>query len=430
MFASKLVVLIVGLSSMGAPAERPPELTFEKHVDYIGWWKRNFASCSGENAYKFYKPIIPDNDGSGGMPSLKGAAKEDYERWDPGVWDASEYPELAAYLNAVEPHLAAVERACSLKYYCEPFPDDIPTLYELRLPLLSLMRDVSRSLFARAWLKQDRQAAAILNAARISLRMADHAEQQPWVISGLVGLAIRALTYDTVLAALDKRVIADSEIQGVYEVMKSRDPGPINLRTVVVANHGVALDAMQSVCSNGNVNLDKWTGLGGSKVFDPKEAYQSLSRKFETDLEFAEMPLNSETLRMARAHYDQNEKLYREKEYFRVTSLNVVRPLELTIRTESYRRGTMIALALYAHHAKHGEWPKRLKDLDKDLGLQGYRSYGKDPFTGKLFRYKLVDGKPLLYSIGADDKDDGGRHDTKWGENEGGGDFVFVPDQV
>ena len=38
-------------------------------------------------------------------------------------------------------------------------------------------------------------------------------------------------------------------------------------------------------------------------------------------------------------------------------------------------------------------------------------------------------GQPLLYAVASGGKDDGGRHDKKWGEGDTGGDFVFRPHQ-
>lgn len=428
MLTSQCVSLMVALSLAGAPVERPPELTFDKHVDYIGWWKRNFASCTGENAYEQYASIIPGEDGEGGLSPMEGAAKADYERWQRGVWEARDFPAMAAYLKSAEPHFKAVERACQLDRYCEPPIDDVENLTEVRLPVLSPMRSVTRAIFARAWLKQDRQAVAVMGATSTSLRVADHAGQQPWLISGLVSLALRQVAYQHVLAAINKEVITGDDLIMLYDLLERYEPGPFDFRAAVVADHCISLDIIQFVCTNGQVDLEKWKTFGGTGVFDPKEACKVLARKFEAQLEYAEMPLNAETLRKVRADYSANKALYGKSEFVRNTSANFVRPLELAIQTESYRRGTMIALALYAHHAKHGEWPKRLKDLDKNLGLKDYRDYGKDPYSGKLFKYKLVDGKPLLYSIGADEKDDGGRHDKKWGEKDGG-DFVFVPYQ-
>jgi hypothetical protein len=84
----------------------------------------------------------------------------------------------------------------------------------------------------------------------------------------------------------------------------------------------------------------------------------------------------------------------------------------------------LLALAVNAYQAKHGTWPTGLDELE----VKGLDELRKDPFSDKDFVYQLKGGKPLLYCVGADGKDDGGRHDWKWGES-GDGDYVFWPHQ-
>jgi hypothetical protein len=46
-----------------------------------------------------------------------------------------------------------------------------------------------------------------------------------------------------------------------------------------------------------------------------------------------------------------------------------------------------------------------------------------DPYIGCPFKYRLFDGKPILYSVNEDGQDDGGHTDGEWGES--GTDVVF-----
>jgi hypothetical protein len=64
---------------------------------------------------------------------------------------------------------------------------------------------------------------------------------------------------------------------------------------------------------------------------------------------------------------------------------------------------TVIALEL--HRRRHGSWPQSLEELVPAL----LPAIPPDRFDGRPLHYALVDGKPLLYSIGNDRDDDGGR---------------------
>ena len=89
----------------------------------------------------------------------------------------------------------------------------------------------------------------------------------------------------------------------------------------------------------------------------------------------------------------------------------------------------MLTLAILVHHHKTGKWPNSLDDIDPSLKLKGLKTFRIDPHTGKPFRFEIRDGKPWLWSVASDGKDDNARHDPKWGEGKDGGDFVFWPYQ-
>jgi len=72
---------------------------------------------------------------------------------------------------------------------------------------------------------------------------------------------------------------------------------------------------------------------------------------------------------------------------------------------EAHRRLVITAIALHRHRSRHGAFPKALDGLVPDF----LPAPPKDPMDGQPLRYRLhEDGSFLLYSIGADFKDDGG----------------------
>ncbi len=96
------------------------------------------------------------------------------------------------------------------------------------------------------------------------------------------------------------------------------------------------------------------------------------------------------------------------------------------------RDGTVLLIALAQHRATHAEYPATLDDLDPAI----LSPLPKDPFApDKRFVYRVLDAtaeRPvdaiLLYSIGADARDEGGLHDPKTKPliAGGSGDFVFT----
>jgi hypothetical protein len=71
---------------------------------------------------------------------------------------------------------------------------------------------------------------------------------------------------------------------------------------------------------------------------------------------------------------------------------------------EVRRMTTLTALALTRYKLETGRWPQQLTEL-----IPRYLPTTPiDPNDGKPIRYKLLDGNPLIYSIGSDRDDDGG----------------------
>jgi hypothetical protein len=68
--------------------------------------------------------------------------------------------------------------------------------------------------------------------------------------------------------------------------------------------------------------------------------------------------------------------------------------------------GLVAALKLYRQQV--GVWPDELGWLIQDKIIAKLPT---DPFSGKPYRYKLDEGHFVLYSVGPDMKDDGGKID-------------------
>jgi len=91
-----------------------------------------------------------------------------------------------------------------------------------------------------------------------------------------------------------------------------------------------------------------------------------------------------------------------------------------------------LILAATQHRERHGAWPESMEAIDGDL----LEEPTLDMFTGEPVKYGIRDGKPLIYSVGNDRDDDGGRYEGRpftwvWPKDsesqEHDGDWVFFP---
>ncbi len=92
------------------------------------------------------------------------------------------------------------------------------------------------------------------------------------------------------------------------------------------------------------------------------------------------------------------------------------------------RNATRLVLLLHAFKARTGRWPS---DLTEAIAGKS-DEFRRDPFETDLI-YRIVDGQPLLYSVGRNGVDDGGRWPTeadgtpRQGWMDEPGDYIFWP---
>ena len=106
----------------------------------------------------------------------------------------------------------------------------------------------------------------------------------------------------------------------------------------------------------------------------------------------------------------------------------------IAVSAERYlgqRDGLVTGIALELYRRKHGNYPETLQQLTPDL----LPAVPADRITGDPVRYRIVDGKPLVYSVGSDRQDDGGKVFGKnssetaaqWGPIAVKGDWLLYP---
>ncbi len=78
----------------------------------------------------------------------------------------------------------------------------------------------------------------------------------------------------------------------------------------------------------------------------------------------------------------------------------------------AHRDAVLVAIALEIDRRRRGSWASQLTDLVPDL----LPAIPPDRFNGQPIRYAIVDGGPVIYSVGNDRDDDGGRR-SKQGRN-------------
>ena len=88
-----------------------------------------------------------------------------------------------------------------------------------------------------------------------------------------------------------------------------------------------------------------------------------------------------------------------------IISPSIGKAVRAAYETEQSRDAVLVALALERYRRANGVYPGRLDELVPDF----LAAVPLDRMDGKPMKYRLIDGKPVLYSVGMDRDDDGGR---------------------
>jgi hypothetical protein len=86
--------------------------------------------------------------------------------------------------------------------------------------------------------------------------------------------------------------------------------------------------------------------------------------------------------------------------------------------------GLQMLVALRKYEIAHRTLPR---NLDAAAAESILKTVPIDPYSGSALRYAIIDGKPIIYSVGKDLQDDGGRIDWKQGTQPGDCLFVLTP---
>ncbi len=309
-------------------------------------------------------------------------------------------------------------------------------LMRVLLSHLAELRKLSRLLALDAY-----RAAAMgdggLAAANIeaSLGIAEHTRETSFIINWLVSLGQITLVLDTFgeILAEHSVVFTDSQLQALAHRLSVIHGGRIQLR--LDAARWSFQDFVQRLYTDDGEGDGRLTATGLSLLGEagmissqdaprsrlgplaPALGFVNAGRREATE-EFSRLFALAEA-EFAKPLWEQDTaKVDREIGHLKRSPMTTARNLPVALLMPALgkagvrpqmvtqeRDAMLVAIALELYRRRTGSWPESLEQLVPDL----LPAVPPDRFDGRPLRYRLIDAKPLLYSIGADRDDDGGR---------------------
>lgn len=364
-------------------------------------------------------------------------------------WSRREFPRLAAWLGHNQKPLAAIVEAIKRpKWYCpvavsnEDF-DGI--LIAALMPLQQETRSIARALSCRAMLAVQEGRIADAQQDLLSChRLGRHVAQGFSLIEALVGYAIEAIACRTEVAMLQTGKLTRKQLNDYQSALKRLPPISSISPKIRFGERLTALDSVRYVIKhrvkglkalteltessgvralkllNANMDLVEWnvvlkmlndefdrvhTAVSKPSYSDRRKAFLKLT----TDYKKVKSAIRSpKTLAdVTKAGKVNPEKL---TELMGQVLITLFLPATHASRTAEDRTRTradlcQIGFALEAYRKANGRFPATLQKLRPRY----LKEIPTDRYSGKAPIYRRGSGGYVLYSVGADQKDDKGR---------------------
>jgi hypothetical protein len=363
-------------------------------------------------------------------------------------WAAKDYAHLAAWLKANEKPLALAVEATRRPHYFNPLVsrriDNRPSgLLNALIPSVQKCREVAQALTARAMLRvQEGQFDAAWQDLLACHRLGRLIGRGATLIEGLVGIAIDQVASNADLAYLERAGLTAKQIQDRLHDLQSLPPLPPMAERIELGERFVYLESLQLIRRGGVQMLESFSGGPAPKKPDAKmekalaridwePALRNGNRWYDRLAAAMRVPDRASRQReLDKIDEDLKAMKKQATEPATIAKLVLMKdPPDKTVgkaigdiliglilpavrkvqdaqdRTEQVQRNLYLAFALAGYHRDHGRYPAKLGDLvPKYLA-----SVPDDLFSGKALVYRPSEDGYLLYSVGVNGKDEGGR---------------------
>jgi hypothetical protein len=364
-------------------------------------------------------------------------------------WTAKDYPHLVAWLKANEKPLAVIVEATRRPVYFNPLVSR--RIGNERAGLLGTLdqgvqkcSELAKALAARAMLqtgegKFDEAWLDLLACHRLSRLVGQGAS----LIEALVGIAIDRNACGADLAYLEHAQLTSRQIQDRLKILQGLSPLPPLADAIDLSERFTYLESVQQIprygtrwlmgLSNGLTKMPKpsseeakvlvmvdWDSAlrNGNRWYDRLAAALRLPDRPERERELTKIDEDLKALKQAAPRLEDLAKLLRGNDppaktagkLFGDVFIGLLLPPTRKVQTahdqaEQVQRNLHVAFALAAYHRDHGRYPAQLENLAPKY----MAAIPGDLFSGKALVYRPAEAGCLLYSVGVNGKDEGGR---------------------
>jgi hypothetical protein len=290
-------------------------------------------------------------------------------------------------------------------------PDYLSTAF----PHIQDARDSTTLLVQDALLRaQEQDVAGALVSCRGAFNAARSIGDEPSLIAQLVRLACRGVALARLERTLAQGQARETSLAAFQKLLDKE--GQVPLLLIGVRGERAGLNRLMHYLETGDPikNAEYLRALRGfgkeEKDVPPlspaeiKTQHAALLRYLTQGVEIAKLPLKEQARRFSRLEAD----IKNQSHLVRLLAPALIKFAEAFQRGQAQLRCAVVALAVERYRLAHqGRWPDSLAPL-----VPGYLArVPTDPFDGTPLRFRRNDAGVVIYSVGPDGKDNGGRID-------------------
>lgn len=381
---------------------------------------------------------LPKYDPTNGEPDVDGmigAAQS-------SPWSSKQFPPLAAWIEANQKPLDLIVEASRRPRYYSPSPtlldDQHDMLITMLLPGTQSIREAARGLACRAmWHSGENRLKDAWQDTLALHRLGVLATQGPTMVDQLVAMAIRGMAVNATVALLGNDQLTKDLAHQIQQDLAKITPITNMANTVdgmeriwgldsVLYARVYGLDALSGnepsreksssvnyttidwnvILSNMNRRYDQMaSAMRLPKYEDRQKAVADFESKFNDDTQQMNQPRH-----LIAAAISRNARSARVGSIFEGIMIPAVSAATYAEdRTNSQLQLAQLAAALAVFRVEHGAYPEKLGELVPEV----LPALPVDFYHAQSFIYQRNDKGYLLYTAGANGKDDGGSNELE-----------------
>jgi hypothetical protein len=330
---------------------------------------------------------------------------EDHVSREPREWTSSERSAVAKFLTTNRDLIQEIRRMADKGGPIHPL--DFSKGLEMELPHLARIRTWARLLRASAFLNgMEGDYAAAVDDITTVMKLGDALSQEPILISQLVRIAICLIANSAIQDSFDGGDLSPGLAERLMAHLARADHRDAFAQSLLVELL-FGQQVFSAARSGGRTGLPGEFDLGPPRKSDEETYVQIMQRLISA----AKLPYHEALPELTRIDGDIAD-LPQELSYSSLLLPALTRAGAAQARHEAVLDLAQFGIALEQYKPREGSYPLTLDPIAEHFG----GTLPVDPFTGQAYIYRPSFDSFLLYSLGENLRDDGGRHDWREGD--------------